>query len=136
MSENNNKPTLIVPETDPELLPPEPYDFEFITFALGLVPICNGEAAISLSNISSLAKAEDGEGWLLTMISDEEYSLGEDDMITLERLLRERKSRRKDFIKDEMAAQIQAQSELQNGVQQVGGVILDGRGPKKGRFTH
>lgn len=132
--ENNNKPELIT--TEAELLPPEPYDFEFITFALGLVPICNGEAAISLGNISSLAKAEDGEGWLLTMISDEEYPLGEDDMINLERLLRERKAKRKDSIRDEMIAHGHAQAEIQNGVQQVGGVILDGRAAKKGRFTH
>lgn len=126
MSENN-KPELIT--TELEVLAPEPYDFEFITFALGLVPICNGEAAISLSNISSIAKAEEGEGWLLTMISDEEYSLGEDDMITLERLLRERKSKRKDFLKEEMAAQLQAQSELQNGLQsaQIVGVAPQGR---------
>lgn len=130
--ENDNNQNLII--TEPEVLPAEPYDFEFITFALGLVPICNGEAAISLSNISSLAKAEDGEGWLLTMISDEEYPLGEDDMINLERLLRDRKSRQKDHIKDQMTAQLQAQQELQNGVQQAGAVIVDGRLAKKGRF--
>lgn len=126
---NDNKPALILTETDPEVLPAEPYDFEFITFALGLVPICNGEAAISLSNISSIAKAEEGDGWLLTMISDEEYSLGEDDMITLERLLRGRKSRRKDFVKEEMAVQLQAQTELQNGLQQaqIVGVAPQGR---------
>jgi hypothetical protein len=130
--ENDNNQNLII--TEPEVLPAEAYDFEFITFALGLVPICNGEAAISLSNISSLAKAEEGEGWLLTMISDEEYSLGEDDMINLERLLRDRKAKQKDHIRDNMAAQIQAQQELQNGVQQAGAVIVDGRLAKKGRF--
>lgn len=130
--ENDNNQNLII--TEPEVLPTEPYDFEFITFALGLVPICNGEAAISFSNISSLAKAEEGEGWLLTMISDEEYSLGEDDMINLERLLRDRKAKQKDHIRDNMAAQIQAQQELQSGVQQAGAVIVDGRLGKKGRF--
>ena len=131
MTDDNNQNLII---TEAEILPAEPYDFEFITFALGLVPICNGEAAISLSNISSLAKAEEGEGWLLTMISDEEYSLGEDDMINLERLLRDRKAKQKDHIRYNMAAQIQAQQELQNGVQQAGAVIVDGRLAKKGRF--
>lgn len=130
--ENKNL-ELITPE--PEVLPAEPYDFEFITFALGLVPICNGEAAISLSNISSLAKAEEGEGWLLTMISDEEYSLSHDDMIGLERLLRDRKAKQKDHIKDNLTAQIQAQQELQNGVAIPEGRIIGIPG-KKGRFTH
>jgi len=113
MSENN-KPELILAE--PEVLPAEPYDFEFITFALGLVPICNGDAAISLNSIASLAKAEEGEGWILTTINNEEYDLGLDDMITLERLLKDRKANRKNNIKDEIAAQLQAQAEMQGNV--------------------
>jgi len=126
MSENN-KPELIV--TDAELLPAELFDFEFITFALGLVPICNGDAAISLSNIASLAKTEDGEGWLLTLINDEEYQLGDDDMVNLERLLKERKANRKNLIKEEIAVQVQAQAEMQGAVQP--GRIV-GVGNKKG----
>jgi hypothetical protein len=113
MSENN-KPELII--TEAEILPAEPFDFEFITFALGLVPICNGDAAISLASIASLAKAEEGDGWLLTLINDEEYQLGDDDMITLERLLKDRKANRKNNIKDEIAAQLQAQAEMQGNV--------------------
>ena len=105
-------------EAEPEVvLAPEPYDFEFITFAMGLVPICNGEAAINLANIASVAKAEDGDGWILTLINDEEYALTDDDMVNLEQLLKDRKSRRKDVVKEEIAAQIQATAELQGGVQ-------------------
>jgi len=113
MSENN-KPELIV--TDAELLPAELFDFEFITFALGLVPICNGDAAISLSNIASLAKAEEGDGWILTTTNNEEYDLGLDDMINLERLLKDRKANRKNLIKEEIAVQVQAQAEMQGAV--------------------
>jgi hypothetical protein len=126
MSENN-KPELIV--TDAELLPAELFDFEFITFSLGLVPICNGDAAISLGNISSIAKGEEGDKWILTMISDEEYDLGLDDMINLERLLKDRKAKRKDNIKDEIEAQLKASAEMQAGVQP--GRIV-GVGNKKG----
>jgi hypothetical protein len=126
MSENN-KPEMIV--TDAELLPAELFDFEFITFSLGLVPICNGDAAISLGNIASLAKAEEADKWILTMINDEEYDLGLDDMMTLERLLKDRKAKRKDNIKDEISAQLQAQAEMQGAVQP--GRIV-GVGNKKG----
>lgn len=122
----NNKPELITIE--PEVVEPELYDFEFITFALGLVPICNGDAAINLGNISSLAKAEDGEGWLLTMINDEEYQLGDDDLINLERLLRDRKARRKDTVKEEMIAYNQAQAELQGNVRPGKIVGIGGKG--------
>ena len=127
MSENN-KPELIV--TEAEVLPPEPYDFEFITFALGLVPILNGDAAINLANIASFAKAEEGDGWILTLINDEEYALTEDDMINLDQLLKDRKANRKNIIKDEMAAQLHAQAELQGGVQQASGVIVNPRGKR------
>jgi hypothetical protein len=109
MSENN-KPELIV--TDAELLPAELFDFEFITFSLGLVPICNGDAAISLGNIASLAKAEEGDGWLLTLINDEEYQLGDDDLMALERLLKDRKANRKNVIKEEIEAQLKANAEM------------------------
>jgi hypothetical protein len=126
MSENNN-PELIVIE--PEVLEPELFDFEFITFSLGLVPICNGDAAISLTSIASLAKAEEGDKWILTMINDEEYDLGLDDMINLERLLKDRKANRKNHIKEEIAVQIQAQAEMQASVQP--GRIV-GVGNKKG----
>jgi hypothetical protein len=126
MSENNN-PELIVIE--PEVLEPELFDFEFITFSLGLVPICNGDAAISLNSIASLAKAEEGDGWLLTLINDEEYQLGDDDLMALERLLKDRKANRKNHIKEEIAVQIQAQAEMQGAVQP--GRIV-GVGNKKG----
>lgn len=126
MSENN-KPELIV--TDAELLPAEPFDFEFITFALGLVPICNGDAAISLTSIASLAKAEEGDGWILTTINNEEYDLGLDDMITLERLLKDRKANRKNVIKEEIEAQLKANAEMQGAVSP--GRIV-GVGNKKG----
>jgi hypothetical protein len=127
MSENNNPELTVI---EPEVLSAEPYDFEFLTFVLGLVPICNGEAAISLGNIASLAKAEEGAGWLLTLINDEEFELSENDMANLERLLKDRKARRKDAIKDEIAAQFHAQAELQGGVQQASGVIVNSRGRK------
>jgi hypothetical protein len=127
MSENN-KPELIV--TEAEILPAEPYDFEFITFALGLVPICNGNAAISLGNIASLAKSEEGEGWMLTMINDEEYDLGLDDMINLEKLLKDRKANRKNNIKDEISAQLQANAEIQGNVSP-GRIVGVGGGGKK-----
>jgi hypothetical protein len=126
MSENN-KPELII--TEAEILPAEPFDFEFITFALGLVPICNGDAAISLNSIASLAKAGEGEGWLLTLVNDEEYQLHDDDMITLEQLLKDRKTNRKNNIKEEITAQLQAQAELQGAVSP--GRIV-GVGNKKG----
>jgi hypothetical protein len=115
MSNNNNLEIEQI-ALEPEVMESLPFDFEFITFALGLVPICNGDAAISLGNISSIAKAEEGDGWTLTMANDEEYDLGLDDMITLERLLKDRKAKRKENIKDEISAQLQAQSELQNNV--------------------
>jgi hypothetical protein len=116
MSENNNLELEQV-ALEPEVVEPMPFDFEFMTFALGLVPICNGEAAISLGNIASLSKTEDGAEWLLTLINDEEFELSNDDMVTLERLLKDRKARRKDTIKDELSAQLHAQAEMQGGVQ-------------------
>lgn len=132
MSENN-KPELIIAE--PEVLDPLPYDFEFITFALGLVPILNGEAAISLANIASIERPEEGDGWILTLINDQEYTLTEEDMANLDRLLRDRKAKRKDSIKDEYTAQMAAQAELQGNVAPAGNMVgIDGRLLKKGRF--
>jgi len=129
--ENNNLELEQV-ALEPEIVEPLPFDFEFITFSLGLVPICNGKAAISLGNIASLAEAEEGDGWILTMINDEEYDLGLDDMITLDRLLKDRKANRKNNIKEEITAQLQAQAEMQGAVQP-GRIVGVGGGGRRGQ---
>lgn len=113
MSENNNQAII----TEAEILPAEPYDFEFITFAMGMIQICNGNAGINVANIASIERAEEGDDWILTMINDQEYTLTPDDMANLDRHLRDRKAKRKDVIKDEYVAQNQAQVELSGGVQ-------------------
>lgn len=138
MSENN-KPELelITTNTEAELLPAEPFDFEFITSSLNLLPILSGNAAINVSMVADIER-DDGGRWLVRLQNEAEYTLTDGEMTEFEQNLRQRieynKAKQKEAIKDNMRMQAEAVNELQSGVQQATGVIVDGRDQKRGRF--
>lgn len=138
MSESN-KPELelITTNTEAELLSAESFDFEFIASTLNLIPIQGGKAAISLTAITDIELDEDGN-WAVGLQNDSEYTLSDEEMAEFEKALRQRiedsKAKQKEAIKENLRMQAEAVNELQGGVQQATGVIVDGRGQKRGRF--
>lgn len=131
MSENNN-PDLAI--TEAEILPAEPYDFEFIVNTLGLIPICGGEAAINLGAITDLEADETGQV-IISLHGGESYTLNHTEMAELEQTLRQRiednKIKAKEAMKDNIKMQAEAMAELNSGIQP--GAII-GAPVKRGRF--
>lgn len=120
------------------------YDFDFITQALGLIPIQDESAAVNPGAIVDLQQQPDNR-WVLTLHGDRKIYLEPEDMAELEETIKERaeaareiqkegikgqilaqidaamteeiKAAKKEQFKDEMAMQMQVAYELQNGVQ-------------------
>jgi hypothetical protein len=101
------------------------YDFEFITQALGLIPINEGSAAIAPGSITSIA--HDQDAWLLNL-SGEQYTLTDEDMAELEATIRQRsevaKLIQKEAMRNQAKMQIEVMAELNSGVQP--GLIVGG----------
>jgi len=85
------------------------FDFNFITQALGLVPINEGAAAIAPGAITSIAHDEDA--WMLSL-NGEQYTLTDGDMADLERTIRERGQSGKTIQKEAMKNQMLLQAEV------------------------
>lgn len=121
MSENNNE--LIIAE--PEVLPAEPYDLDFITLSLGLIPICNGDVAINPASITDMEKGDEGN-WSIRLINEQEYVLDDADMTEFERALKgsieKNKAKVKEGLKERVKMEAEVMAELQGGVQP--GMIL------------
>jgi hypothetical protein len=107
------------------------YDFEFITQALGLIPINSGDAAIAPGAITSISRdpnSPDGD-WLLNLQGNEGYALDDSDMAELEATIRERaeaqRIMQKETLKQNIRAQAEAMAELQGGVAAPSGVIVN-----------
>lgn len=144
MSENN-KPALITTDTEPEVLPAEPYDFDFIVNTLGLIPYqalalddnTTFQGAFNIGAVINLEVTED-ENVALTLHGGEEILMSKAHMAELEETLRRRiednKAKQKEAVKDNMRIQAEAMAELQGGVAPASSVIVDGRVAKRGRF--
>lgn len=108
------------------------YSFEWICSALGLIPICDGEAAINLVSIVDFIREEDGPGWILNLEHGESFNLDPEDMAelqdTLKRRVEEQKVRQRENMKEQLRAQAEAMAELQTGVQS--GVVVPGFGKR------
>jgi len=117
MSENN-KPELIT--TDAEVLAPEPYDFEFITSTLNLIPICSGQAAINAGAIIDIEKDE-FENATISLHGGESYDLTSVEMAEFERTLKHQiektKAKAKEVMRDQIKMQMEIGAELQGSVQ-------------------
>jgi hypothetical protein len=103
------------------------YDLEFITQALGLIPINGGDAAISPGAITDIAREDNGD-WMVTLGSASIYTLTPEDMAEFEQTIKQRAEAQKliqrEAIRAQMLAQAEVMGELQNGVQ-TGGVIVN-----------
>jgi hypothetical protein len=108
------------------------YSFDWICSALGLIPICDGEAAINLVSIVDFVRQEDGPGWILNLEHGESFNLDPEDMAELQAILRNRieeqklqqaenferqKSQQAEIAKAQIRAQAEAVAELNQGVQ-------------------
>lgn len=104
----------------PEVMPGLSFDFEFITATLNLIPIQGDSAAINLTSITDIERDENNN-WILTLESDQQYTLDGGDMCELERNLRRRiednKARAKEAMRDNARMQAEVMAELQGGVQ-------------------
>jgi hypothetical protein len=111
---NEEKLEIELPKVDPL------YSFDWIMFALGLIPILDGEAAINPISIIDFVRAEDGPGWILNLEHGESFNLDHEDMAelqdTLKRRIEEQKAKQKDAMKDQIRMQAEAMAELQGGV--------------------
>jgi|SRR5215475_13077590 len=100
------------------------FDFDYITQALGLIPIQQGEAAINPGAITDVCRASveesDDEGWMITLQGGETYHLTDDEMSELEATIRARaqtaKEMQKEAIKQNMKSQAEAMAELSASV--------------------
>jgi hypothetical protein len=93
------------------------YDFDFITQALGLIPINNGSVAINPGAVTDLEREDNGD-WVITLGNSSAYTLNDEDMAELEETIKQRaeSSRliQKEAIKNQMMAQAEAAVEVQN----------------------
>ena len=138
MSENN-KPELIV--TEPEVLAPEPYDFEFIASTLGLIPYqalalddqTTFQGALNPGAVVNLEITEEGHG-AFTLHGGEEILMDTVHLTlfeeTLKRRIEEQKAKTKEAMRDQLKMQIEIGAEFQSGVQQASGVIVNARGKR------
>jgi len=98
----------------------EKYNFEFITAALGLLPILNGQAAINTGAVIDLKRMESGGFWQLRLSGDLIYSVSDDDLAEIEQSIKRRaemaKAIQKEQYKQNMKLQAEAMNELQGGV--------------------
>jgi hypothetical protein len=119
MSENNNQP---------------PYDFDFITQALGLIPINGGETAIAPGAITDITREENGD-WTITLGNASAYTLEPEDMTEFEQTIKERaesqKFIQKEAMRNQAKMQIEVMAEMQASVQP--GMIV-GPAPAGKRF--
>ena len=122
MSENNNTELVTI---EPEVMPGLSFDFEFIAQTLNLIQIQGGTAAINLTSISDIEQDENKD-WVITLESDQQYTLNDGEMAELEKNLRQRiednKVRAKETMIENFRMQVEAQTEAQGRVQ--GGKIV------------
>jgi hypothetical protein len=129
---------IALPKVDPL------YSFDWICSALGLIPICDGEAAINLVSIVDFVRQEDGPGWILNLEHGESFNLDPEDMAELQDTLKRRveesklqhaenferqKAQQAELAKAQIRAQAEAVAELNQGVQP--GMIVGAPGGKK-----
>jgi len=125
MSENN-KPELIT--TEAELLPAEPYDFDFIISCLGLIPYqalalddqTSFHGALNPGAIVNLEITEEGQA-ALTLHGGEEILMDRVHLTLFERALKSQieknKTKAKEAMRDQIKMQMEIGAELQSGVQ-------------------
>lgn len=94
------------------------YDVDFISQALGLIPINGETVVINPGAIVSLELSDEAHEWMLTLRSGETHMLNAEDMAELEETIKERaetaKLIQKEAIKNQMFAQAEAAVEVQN----------------------
>jgi len=109
------------------------FNFEFMTMALGLIPIQAGLAAINPGAITSMQIDGSTGKWILSMHGGTKYILTNEDMIELEETIKRRAEEGKAIQKEAMRQQIVTQNEvineLNSGVR-AGGTII-GAMPKR-----
>jgi len=112
------------------------FNMDFITQALGLLPIQCGTSAINISAITGLYMCEDGQSYTLTLHDGEKKFLTCDDMVELEQTIKARAEAaaiiQKEAFKQQLKAQADAMAELQSGV--APGMIVGA--PVGKRFRH
>jgi hypothetical protein len=115
------------------------FDFDFITQALGLIPIQDGEAALNPSMITDVCRDDEG-AWAFSLQGGEVYLMDDAEMAELELTIRARaetaKALRKEALETDVRTQLEAHAktvaELNAGLAQ-GGVIVGAPGNKRFR---
>jgi hypothetical protein len=114
MSENNNQPSYN-------------FDFEFITQALGLIPINGGETAIAPGAITDMTREDTGY-WTITLGNASAYTLDPEEMVEFEQTIKERaeaqKLIQKEAMRNQAKMQMEVMAEMQASVQP--GMIIGG----------
>jgi hypothetical protein len=97
------------------------YDFDFITLALGLVPIQAGIAAINPAAITSMQFDAVHGNFLLSMHGGTKYALTVEDMAELEETIKRRgeeaKAIQKEAMRNQLITQQEVFTEINNRVQ-------------------
>jgi len=113
---------------------PPDFDFDYITQALGLIPIHAHGAAINPQLIVDISYVDDESVWIFDLQGGESYGLDAEEMAELENTIRMRseiaKQMQKDAIKQNLKAQADAVTELSGAVTPPGKMIL---GPPQGK---
>lgn len=138
MSEDNNSELIT---TEAELLPAEPYDFEFIASTLGLIPYqalseddeTTFHGALNPGAIINFEITEEGYG-AFTLHGGEEILMRGSHLSLFERTLRQRieetKVKAKESARDQIKLQIELAAEMQSGVVPGSSIV----GAKRGRW--
>lgn len=87
------------------------FDFEYLTAALNLIPLPGDEAAFAKNYVSSLEYEEKDEEWTLHLHSGEEFTLSDEDMSELEKILRGQAKKLYDRQVEAYQADLKAQAE-------------------------
>lgn len=97
------------------------FDFEFVTAALGLLPIQAGMAAINPGAITSVQIDGASGKWIMVMHGGTKYILTDDDMAELEETMKRRNEEaqivQKEVMRRQLITQQEVFTELNNRVQ-------------------
>jgi len=100
-----------MPEVEEQSKNDSEYDFDYITQALGLIPIQENEAAINPGAITDIARADDGQGWNISLQGGDCYTLTDEEMCELEETIRARSETAKEMQREQIKANIKMQAD-------------------------
>jgi hypothetical protein len=113
-------------ETQQEEQRPE-FDFDYITSALGLIPIHNNTSAINPTAITDISYEADEDVWIFTLQGGETYGLDDEEMAEFEASIRARQEAARlaqvEAIKNNIRSQAEAMADMRGNVTSAQGII-------------